>query len=31
MKFTIDWLKEHLVTKFTDQKIIDKLTNVGWK
>ncbi len=29
MKFTIDWLKEHLVTKFTDQKIIDKLTNVG--
>ena len=29
MKFTIDWLKEHLVTKFTDQKIIDKLTNIG--
>ncbi len=29
MKFTIDWLKEHLDTKFNDQKIIDKLTNVG--
>ncbi len=29
MKFTMGWLKEHLVTKFNDQKIIDKLTNVG--
>jgi len=29
MKFTIEWLKEHLDTKFNDQKIIDKLTNVG--
>ncbi len=29
MKFTIDWLKEHLVTKFNNQKIIDKLTNIG--
>ena len=29
MKFTMEWLKEHLVTKFNDQKIIDKLTNVG--
>tara|TARA_Y100001958_G_C21240795_1_gene568455 strand:- start:967 stop:3375 length:2409 start_codon:yes stop_codon:yes gene_type:complete len=29
MKFTIDWLKEHLDTKLSDQKIIDKLTNVG--
>ena len=29
MKFTIEWLKEHLETKFNDQKIIDKLTNVG--
>ena len=25
MKFTIEWLKEHLETKFNDQKIIDKL------
>ena len=29
MKFTIGWLKEHLDTKFSDEKIIDKLTNVG--
>ena len=29
MKLTIEWLKEHLETKFNDQKIIDKLTNVG--
>ncbi len=29
MKFTIDWLKEHLDTKLNDQKIIDKLTNIG--
>ena len=29
MKFTIDWLKEHLDTKFDDQKIINKLTNIG--
>ena len=29
MKFTINWLKEHLDTKFNDQKIIDKLTNIG--
>ena len=29
MKFTIDWLKEHLDTKYSDEKIIDKLTNIG--
>ena len=29
MKFTIDWLKQHLDTKYNDEKIIDKLTNVG--
>ncbi len=29
MKFTVDWLKEHLDTKLNDQKIIDKLTNIG--
>ncbi len=29
MKFTIDWLKDHLDTKLNDENIIDKLTNVG--
>ncbi len=29
MKFTIDWLKDHLDTKYNDKKIIDKLTNIG--
>ena len=29
MKFTINWLKEHLDTKDNEEKIIDKLTNVG--
>ena len=29
MKFTIGWLKEHLDTKFNDNEIIDKLTDVG--
>ena len=29
MKFTIDWLQEHLDTKYNDKKIIDKLTNIG--
>ena len=29
MKFTINWLKDHLDTKYNDEKIIDKLTNVG--
>ena len=29
MKFTIGWLKEHLDTKYKDDKIIEKLINVG--
>ena len=29
MKFTISWLKEHLETKFKDNEIIKKLTDVG--
>ena len=29
MKFTINWLKEHLDTKLDVQKIIDKLTSIG--
>ncbi len=29
MKFTINWLKEHLDTKLDDKKIIDKLTSIG--
>ncbi len=29
MKFTIDWLKEHLDTKYKDNKIIEKLTDIG--
>ena len=29
MKFTIDWLKEHLETKYKDNKIIEKLTDIG--
>ena len=29
MKFTIDWLKEHLDTKYSDNKIVDKLTDIG--
>ena len=29
MKFTIDWLKEHLETKYNDKKIINKLDNIG--
>ena len=29
MKFTIDWLKQHLETKYSEEKIIDKLTNIG--
>ncbi len=29
MRFTIEWLKEHLDTKLNDQKIIDRLTNIG--
>ncbi len=29
MKFNIGWLKEHLDTKYKDNKIIEKLTDVG--
>jgi phenylalanyl-tRNA synthetase beta chain len=29
MKLTIDWLKDHLDTKNNEQKIIDKLTDIG--
>ena len=29
MKFTIGWLKEHLNTKSKDEKLIEKLTDVG--
>ena len=29
MKFTISWLKEHLDTKFKDNQIIEKLTDIG--
>lgn len=29
MKFTISWLKEHLDTKFSDNEVIEKLTDVG--
>ncbi len=29
MKFTVDWLKNHLDTKFNNDQIIDKLTNIG--
>ena len=29
MKFTVDWLKNHLDTNFNNNQIIDKLTNIG--
>jgi len=29
MKFTIGWLKEHLDTKYKDNQIIEKLTDIG--
>jgi phenylalanyl-tRNA synthetase beta chain len=29
MKITIDWLKDHLDTKFNENQIIDKLTDIG--
>ncbi len=29
MKLTIDWLKDHLDTKYNDQQIINKLTDIG--
>ena len=29
MKFTIDWLKQHLDTNLKDNEIINNLTNIG--
>ena len=29
MKITTNWLKEHLDTKFNENQIIDKLTDIG--
>ena len=29
MKFTIDWLKEHLDTNYDDNKIVNRLTDIG--
>ena len=29
MKFTIQWLKDHLETKLSDDKIIENLTSIG--
>ena len=29
MKFTVDWLKDHLDTKKNDNELIEKLTDVG--
>ena len=29
MKLTINWLKEHLDTKLNENKIIERLTNIG--
>ena len=29
MKFTLDWLKDHLDTKKNDNELIEKLTDVG--
>jgi len=29
MKLTIDWLKEHLDTKYNEEKIVSKLTDIG--
>ena len=29
MKFTLSWLKEHLNTKYNENKIIEKLTDIG--
>ena len=29
MKFTISWLREHLDTKYKDNELIEKLTDVG--
>ena len=29
MKITFDWLKDHLDTKFNEDKLLEQLTNVG--
>ena len=29
MKITFDWLKDHLVTKLNEDKLLEQLTNVG--
>ena len=29
MKITFDWLKEHLDTKFSEDQLLDKLTDIG--
>ena len=29
MKLTINWLKEHLDTKLYDDKIVERLTDIG--
>ena len=29
MKITTNWLKDHLDTKFNENQIIDKLTDIG--
>ena len=29
MKFTLSWLKDYLDTKLNEDKIIDKLTDIG--
>ena len=29
MKFTLDWLKEHLDTKYNEKQISNKLTSIG--
>ena len=29
MKITFNWLKDHLDTKFNENQIIDKLTDIG--
>ena len=29
MRITTSWLKDHLDTKFNENQIIDKLTNIG--
>ena len=29
MKITFDWIKDHLETKFKEDKLLEQLTNVG--